>query len=143
MRYLSVVGDYFRQIHFAEIKSSLRMACVNVNFTAEADVFSTRDFCFHESRNSIAGGSLLCDRVAQISLAATISSAPLLALRAVGDLFIKWCAAVALVRADYPSTMCRRSIIQVAPQVESVGAAAARCGRRAAEMDLPASGDCI
>jgi hypothetical protein len=40
MRYLSVVGDYFRQIHFAEIKSSLRMTGVNVNFTAEAGIFS-------------------------------------------------------------------------------------------------------
>jgi hypothetical protein len=74
MRYLSVVGDYFRQIHFAEIKSSLRMTCVNVNFTGEAGVFfeiqSQADrFSAIELRN--------------FTCAATISSAPLRALRAV------------------------------------------------------------
>ncbi|MHB8476727.1 MAG: hypothetical protein ACYDBZ_10640 [Steroidobacteraceae bacterium] len=43
MRYLSVVSDYFHQIHFAEIKSSLRIriiknAAINVNFTGEAGI---------------------------------------------------------------------------------------------------------
>jgi hypothetical protein len=38
MRYLSVVSDYFHQIHFAEIKSSLRMQPSSVNFTGEAQV---------------------------------------------------------------------------------------------------------
>ncbi|HEY4971145.1 MAG TPA: hypothetical protein VII35_14685 [Steroidobacteraceae bacterium] len=38
MRYLSVLSDYFHQIHFAEIKSSLRMRHIDVNFTGEAGV---------------------------------------------------------------------------------------------------------
>ena len=45
MRYLLVLGDYFRQVPFGEIKSSLRMQFRNVNFTGQnSDALAAQQF---------------------------------------------------------------------------------------------------